>query len=48
MSLKPFALQQALRQANMAAQDVDGIAFTRGPGVLDHDVNTEATNNSFG
>jgi hypothetical protein len=30
----------------MAPQDVDGIAFTRGPGVLDYDAIPEAINNT--
>ena len=30
---QPFAVQQALKNANMRVQDVDGIAFTRGPGI---------------
>ncbi|KAG8759272.1 hypothetical protein FRC14_006348 [Serendipita sp. 396] len=29
----PRALRQALREANMKVQEVDGIAFTRGPGM---------------
>lgn len=29
---QPIAVQTALKEAHMSAQDVDGIAFTRGPG----------------
>jgi N6-L-threonylcarbamoyladenine synthase len=29
----PIAVQTALKEAHMSAQDVDGIAFTRGPGM---------------
>lgn len=29
----PFAVQRALREADMSASELDGIAFTRGPGI---------------
>lgn len=29
----PFAIQRALREANVRLEDLDGIAFTRGPGM---------------
>ena len=31
-SFQPFAVKRALEEAKMKAVDVDGIAFTRGPG----------------
>ena len=32
LSLQPGAVRMALEQANMSIHDIDGIAFTRGPG----------------
>ena len=32
--LQPFAVKRALEEARTEAVDVDGIAFTRGPGDL--------------
>lgn len=32
LGAQPIAVQKALKDAHMNAQDVDGIAFTRGPG----------------
>lgn len=32
LGVQPIAVQRALTDAHIRAQDVDGIAFTRGPG----------------
>ncbi len=34
LKAQPIAVQRALKDAHMSALDVDGIAFTRGPGML--------------
>lgn len=33
-SLQPIAVQRALKESSMSMRDIDGVAFTRGPGEL--------------